>query len=103
ATDVTGFGLLGHAWNVARSSTVGMRISFDALDVYEPFARLAAAGVSTGCTKPNRRNVEGVVTFARELLPAQQDVLFDPQTSGGLLLAAPTAAADELLAALLAS
>jgi len=103
ATDVTGFGLLGHAWNVARGSDVGLRIVYDALPVHEGFLRLAAAGVTTGCTAANRRNVEGSLAIQRPLTPAQTDLLVDPQTSGGLLLSAPPAAADTLLAALLAS
>jgi len=102
ATDVTGFGLLGHAWNVARGSGVGLRIVFDALPVHDGFLRLAAAGVTTGCTAANRENVEASLASRRTLSPAQADLLVDPQTSGGLLLSAPAAAADALLAALLA-
>ena len=103
ATDVTGFGLLGHAWNVAKGSAVGLRIVYDALPVHDGFLRLAAAGVTTGCTRDNRRNVEGALSVSRELTPAQSDLLVDPQTSGGLLLSVPTTAADLLLRALLAS
>ena len=102
ATDVTGFGLLGHAWNVARGSGVGLRIVFDALPVHDGFLRLAAAGVTTGCTAANRANVEASLALRRVLSPAQADLLVDPQTSGGLLLSVPAAAADALLAALLA-
>ena len=103
ATDVTGFGLLGHAWNVARGSAVGLRIVYDALPVHDGFLRLAAAGVTTGCTADNRRNVEASLAVRRELSSAQNDLLVDPQTSGGLLLSVPAAAAESLLAALLAS
>lgn len=103
ATDVTGFGLLGHAWNVAKGSGVGLRIAFDALPVHDGFLRLAAAGVTTGCTADNRRNVEAALTIRRELTAAQRDLLVDPQTSGGLLLSLPAGAADALLAALVAA
>jgi len=103
ATDVTGFGLLGHAWNVAKGSGVGLRIAYDALPVHDGFLRLAAAGVTTGCTVDNHRNVEGSLDVQRELTAAQRDLLVDPQTSGGLLLSVPDAAADALLAALLAA
>jgi selenide,water dikinase len=102
ATDVTGFGLAGHAWNVARGSSVGLRLDFAALPVYEAFYPLARAGVTTGCTDANRSNVEAVMTDRRGLDALQRDVLFDPQTSGGLLLAAPADQAEPLLAALLA-
>jgi selenide,water dikinase len=100
ATDVTGFGLLGHAWNIARASRVGVRIEHAAVPSYEPFLRLAAAGVSTGCTKPNRRSVEEHLTWRTRLAPEQEALLFDPQTSGGLLIAVPARRADALLAVL---
>jgi selenide,water dikinase len=102
ATDVTGFGLLGHAWNIARGSRVGLRIAYDALPVHAAFLRLAAAGVTTGCTAANHRNVEGSVEMRRQLSAAQADLLVDPQTSGGLLLSAPAARTEALLAALVA-
>jgi selenide,water dikinase len=103
ATDVTGFGLAGHAWNVARGSAVGLRLDFAALPVYDAFEPLVRAGVTTGCTDANQRNVEAVLTDRRGLAALQRSVLFDPQTSGGLLLCVPAAEADALLAALLAS
>jgi selenide,water dikinase len=103
ATDVTGFGLLGHAWNVARGSGVRLRISYDALPVHAAFRRLAAAGVTTGCTAANRSNVEGAVEMGRTLAAPDADLLVDPQTSGGLLLATPQDRADALLEALVAS
>ena len=102
ATDVTGFGLAGHAWNVARGSGVGLRFEHAALPVYDAFPRLVRAGVTTGCTDANERNVAPVLTESRKLDEAQRAVLFDPQTSGGLLLSAPAEQAEALLAALLA-
>jgi selenide,water dikinase len=103
ATDVTGFGLLGHAWNVARGSQVGLRFVFDALPVYAAFERLVKAGVTTGCTRANHGNVDASLSLQRQLSPTQADVLVDPQTSGGLLVAAPAERAGALLAALLAT
>lgn len=100
ATDITGFGLVGHALNVARSSSVGIRIGFDRLPTYEAFATLVARGVSTGSTRANRKNAEGRFEERRTLDAAQRELLFDPQTSGGLLLAAPPEGADALLQAL---
>lgn len=102
ATDVTGFGLVGHAWNVARGSGVGLRIEHGALPVYDAFAPLVRAGVKTGCTEANERHVAPMLTERRQLDEAQRAVLFDPQTSGGLLLSAPLDQAEPLLAALLA-
>lgn len=103
ATDVTGFGLAGHAWNVARSSGVGVRFRFDALPVYPRFAELVRRGVTTGCTDGNEEHLEAVFTDHRGLRPEERAVLFDPQTSGGLLLSTPPERAADLLAALLAS
>ncbi len=103
ATDVTGFGLLGHAWNVARGSQVGLRFVFDALPAYGIFERLAKAGVTTGCTRANHENVAGALSLQRPLTSPQADLLVDPQTSGGLLVATPAERAGELLAALLAA
>jgi selenide,water dikinase len=100
ATDVTGFGLAGHALNVARASKVGLRIRFDDLPVYEEFYDLVERGVSTGCTDANRRNVEAVLEARRGLSEGERELLFDPQTSGGLLLATPADRAEELLDAL---
>jgi len=103
ATDVTGFGLAGHALNLARNSKVRLRIEFDRLIVYEPFYDLVRKGVSTGCTKNNRANAESQTLESRPLTDEQREVLFDPQTSGGLLLAVPPDNAGALLRELLDS
>jgi selenide,water dikinase len=100
ATDVTGFGLAGHAWNVARASRVGLRLERAALPVHAAFERLQRAGVTTGCTRANRDFVGAALNAARALTAAQAEILFDPQTSGGLLLFAPADRADSLLTAL---
>lgn len=102
ATDVTGFGLAGHAWNLARNSGVRLRISYADLPVHDAFHRLVGAGVTTGCTGSNAEYAAPFLT-APGLSPAERELLFDPQTSGGLLLATPADRADDLLAALQAS
>jgi len=102
ATDVTGFGLAGHAWNVARESGLTLEIDFDALLPYPGFHDLVRAGVSTGCTKLNRAHVGARLEFTRQLALHQQELLFDPQTSGGLLVALPAESAAPLVAALAA-
>lgn len=102
ATDVTGFGLTGHALGMAKASKVGIRFVFERLPVHEDFYRLAAAGVRTGSTAPNEDNVRAVLEERAKLSKPQRDVLFDPQTSGGLLLSVPPENAPALLAALLA-
>jgi selenide,water dikinase len=103
ATDVTGFGLTGHAWNLARESRVTLRLVFDHLPLHDGFLELARAGVTTGCTGANRSHVTAALMLRRTLAPPEEEALFDPQTSGGLLLAAPPEATAALLEALRAS
>jgi len=100
ATDVTGFGLLGHAWNLARQSRVSLEIEFNALPVHDAFFDLARGGVSTGCTRGNRLHVEPHLELRRELAAEERELLFDPQTSGGLLVALAPSDADEIVLAL---
>lgn len=89
ATDVTGFGLAGHAWNIARGSDVRMRLRFDALEAHDRFYDLLARGVSTGCTRGNFLSIEPHLDRSRALDEAQIELLVDPQTSGGLLVPLP--------------
>jgi selenide,water dikinase len=102
ATDVTGFGLAGHALAIARASGVGLRVRWANLPLHPRFLELAAAGVSTGCTGPNRSAAAEHLDDRAGLDETQATALWDPQTSGGLLLAAPPERAADLLAALLA-
>jgi selenide,water dikinase len=102
ATDVTGFGLAGHALGIARASQVAVRFVFERLPIHEEVLRLIKAGVTTGCTAANEENVSAVLKDYAGLDKMQREVLFDPQTSGGLLLSAPPGNASALLAALLA-
>lgn len=103
ATDVTGFALAGHAMGVAKASGVAIRLVFERLPVHDNFYRLAKAGVTTGCTVANEDNVSAIFEERAGLSRLQREVLFDPQTSGGLLLAAAPERAAALLTALLAS
>jgi selenide,water dikinase len=102
-TDVTGFGLLGHAWNLARESGVTIEIAFDALPVHPGFFELARAGVTTGCTRGNRAALEPHLRIERALAPEEAELLADPQTSGGLLIVLPAAGVSACLGALRAS
>lgn len=101
ATDVTGFGFAGHAWNLARRSGVRFELRFDALPVHDRFFELVRAGVSTGCTPRNSSHAAPHVEARRALAPEQDELLHDPQTSGGLLVALPAERAAAYLAALL--
>lgn len=96
ATDITGFGLAGHALALAEASGVGLRLFYDALPRHAVYCDLVRAGVSTGCNGPNRRYTATRILDKRGLAPEEEELLFDPQTSGGLLIAAPVESALSL-------
>jgi len=102
-TDVTGFGLVGHALNVARESSATLTIEFDRIPAHDAFYLGVERGVSTGSTKANRSSVEAQLEIRRELSAAQSELLVDPQTSGGLLVSVPADQATGLLEALVQS
>ncbi len=90
-TDVTGFGLLGHAREMALASNVTLEIDAEALPLLGGALDYARQGAIPGGAKNNREFVESCVEYAAALDPALDALLYDPQTSGGLLIAAPTA------------
>jgi len=100
ATDVTGFGLVGHALNLARRSAVTLEIRAATLPRHSAFAALVEGGVSTGCTPKNRSYAEPHLELPGGLSPVELELLFDPQTSGGLLVALSENAAASYLARL---
>jgi len=87
ATDITGFGLVGHGLNMARASGVALEFDFDRLPIHDGFFELVGRGVTTGCTASNEANAGDALRTDRALTAAQRELLFDPQTSGGLLVA----------------
>ena len=93
-TDVTGFGLLGHAWEMAERSDAVVRLDAAALPLYDGALRGAEAGVRTGGDPRNRSHLELHVTSAAP--PALEAIAYDPQTSGGLLAAVAPADAGRL-------
>jgi selenide, water dikinase len=93
-TDVTGFGLAGHAWELAERSGVGVRLQASALPLYEGALDAAVAGVRTGGDARNRAYLGDAFTSTA---PAALEALaVDPQTSGGLLASVPPDAAAQL-------
>ncbi len=95
-TDVTGFGLLGHGLEMAQGSGVELEIEAEAVDVIPEAAELARMGILPEGMYRNRAFAEGSVDpGAAELW--RQDLLYDPQTSGGLLMAVDPAGAEALL------
>lgn len=99
ATDITGFGLLGHAAEVARHSGVGLRFEAAALPLLPGALGYARRGIAPGGLGRNREHVEagGYARYAPGVEEGLRLVASDPQTSGGLLIALPPAAAAELL------
>ena len=98
-TDVTGFGLLGHAYEMAQGSGVEMELQVDGIDLIPESLELARMGLLPEGMYRNRAFAEGGVD-AGETELAKQDLLYDPQTAGGLLMAVDPADADALLAEL---
>lgn len=88
-TDVTGFGLLGHGWEVAERSGVVLRFEAGALPLYPGALAAAEAGVRTGGDARNREHLEGRVVVAGGVSAAVEALAYDPQTSGGLLASVP--------------
>lgn len=99
-TDVTGFGLLGHAWEMAKGS--GLRFSIDFADLpWLPNApELAAQGHITGASKRNWQAYGAHISLPSAISEIEQSLLTDPQTSGGLLIACKPETAPEVLALL---
>jgi selenide,water dikinase len=96
ATDVTGFGLVGHAAGIARESRVGLELHAAALPLL-PGALSLAERYQPGGLKSNRAQFEPSCEIRNAPARALAALLFDPQTSGGLLLPVPAAQADALL------
>jgi selenide, water dikinase len=100
ATDITGYGLLGHAGELARNSNAKLVISLERVPLLPGALNYARQGIFPGGLGRNREFLlsEGFVRLATELDDARAQLLFDPQTSGGLLFALPATAAAELIA-----
>jgi selenide,water dikinase len=97
-TDVTGFGLIGHARELALASGVTVEIEADAVRFLPGALEYARQGALPGGLKNNREFASCAVETTRELPPEQESLLYDPQTSGGLLIALPEADAAAMAA-----
>lgn len=87
ATDVTGFGLLGHAFEMTQGAGLRLELQASALPVFDGALELARAGNASGACKRGRQYLAGRVTVADGVDPALADICFDAETSGGLLIA----------------
>jgi selenide,water dikinase len=97
ATDVTGFGLIGHVHEVARASGAAARVEVGRVPTLPETLELAAADIAPGGARRNRAALEGELIVADGVSDAELTALFDPQTSGGLLLGASPRSAAELV------
>ncbi len=98
ATDVTGFSLLGHGLEMALASGVGLRLVFERIPFIKGARAYAEQWMFPGGASDNRLYFGGQVRFAPGIDEASQMLLFDPQTSGGLLMAVPKERLEVLLA-----
>ncbi len=96
-TDVTGFGLLGHAFEMARASDVCLIIESSRVPLLPDVLELIAQGMLTRGDKNNREYVGDTIEFAEEISHEMQSALFDPQTAGGLLISVERSKADALI------
>jgi selenide,water dikinase len=96
-TDVTGFGILGHALEMSRGSAVGIDLDFSALPFYPNAMEMYRKGENTGSNGANRRLVERFLQISLDLADHEEQVLFDPQTSGGLLVSVPEPQGESLV------
>ncbi len=96
-TDITGFGIVGHALEMAKGSGVQINLFYDKLPFHPHALQMYRRGETTGSNEANRRLAEGFFKKMKSLPAAEEELLFDPQTSGGLLLAVPSAQADRLV------
>jgi selenide,water dikinase len=99
-TDITGFGILGHSLEMAKGSGVQIELDYNRLPFYPNALEMYQQGETTGSNQANRNLADGFWEMVHSRSVEEEELLFDPQTSGGLLLSLPAAQADDLLAAL---
>ncbi|MCG8685396.1 MAG: selenide, water dikinase SelD [Desulfobacterales bacterium] len=99
-TDVTGFGILGHLMEMANGSSLEFLVDFSQLPFYPHARQMYAKGETTGSNKANREMVKTHrIEIKRSLTNEEQGLIYDPQTSGGLVFSLPGSQAEQLLTA----
>ena len=96
-TDITGFGMIGHSLEIAKGSSVRIELAYDRLPFHPHALDMYRHGVTTGSNKANREIAKGAWEKKRHLTEEEEELLFDPQTSGGLLLSVPLAQSGDLI------
>lgn len=99
-TDVTGFGLMGHLAAMASAGKVDVEVLWDDVPLLPGVLQCAADNILPGAVERNKESSGGALAASDGLEPAALDILFDAQTSGGLLIAVPESAAPDLVAKL---
>jgi len=99
-TDITGFGLAGHGFEMAKASGVSFKISILDLPVMDEALAVYEKGMTTGTNAFNRKLVEGHLQFETRFPSWHEEIVFDPQTSGGLLVSVPESQGEEIIDAL---
>jgi selenide,water dikinase len=97
ATDITGFGLGGHALGMAKASKIGIRFRYGEIPRWPRAVELLEAGMTTGLTPSNQANLEGRLDFQGSFSDAEKGLFSDPQTSGGLFFGVAARDADACL------
>lgn len=100
ATDVTGFGVIGHCREMAIGSKVTVRLEAERIEILPGALECVAAGSIPGGLKANRDFAESCVAYTRAIPEDLKTLLYDPQTAGGLLLSVPSDISNGLIAAL---
>ena len=95
-TDVTGFGLMGHAYEMASGSGVTVRLDHSAMPLLPEAAEMAEMGLIPAGAYKNREYLAGAADVGENVPLEIEDILYDPQTSGGLLIAVPQEEGEEL-------
>ena len=96
-TDITGFGLAGHGYECADGADVTFHINLGKVPIMDGSLAMYTKGVSTGVNRANRDLVKDHVEFRVELPPKHDQIVYDPQTAGGLLVAVPEKQAAEVV------
>lgn len=96
-TDVTGFSIMGHSYEMAAGSAVTVHLQSDLIPYHKEALELAEMGIVPEGAYRNRNYCEKTVRYAKDIPLAMTDILFDPQTSGGLMISVPEKPGMELL------
>jgi selenide,water dikinase len=91
---------MGHSLEMARGAGVRIELDYGSFPFYPNAVEMYRKGETTGSNEANRKAVHGLWDVKLKLASAEEELLFDPQTSGGLLLSLPESQADELVRAL---